>query len=59
MTENATAANYISTYQIFSRKELEYLKVKFPERAEKLFAKSEDAAKERFEHLQKLVELYK
>ena len=31
MTENATAANYISTYQIFSRKELEYLKVKFPE----------------------------
>lgn len=31
MTENATAANYISTYQIFSRKELEYLNVKFPE----------------------------
>lgn len=31
MTDNATAANYISTYQIFSRKELEYLKVKFPE----------------------------
>ena len=31
MTENATAANYISTYQIFSRKELEYLQAKFPE----------------------------
>ena len=31
MTENATAANYISTYQLFSRKELEYLEVKFPE----------------------------
>ena len=34
MTENATAANYISTYQIFSRKELEYLEVKFPEAKE-------------------------
>ena len=31
MTENATAANYISTYQLFSRKELEYLDAKFPE----------------------------
>ena len=29
--ENATAANYISTYQLFSRKELEYLDAKFPE----------------------------
>ena len=31
MTENGAAANYISTYQIFSRIELEYLQVKFPE----------------------------
>ena len=31
----------------------------FPERAERLFAKSEEVAKERYEHLQKLVELYK
>ena len=34
MTENATAANYISTYQLFSRKEAEYLGVKFPEAKE-------------------------
>ena len=31
----------------------------FPERAEKLFKESEEAAKARYEHLQKLVELYK
>ena len=30
----------------------------FPERAEKLFKESEDAAKERFERLIKLSELY-
>ena len=31
----------------------------FPERAEVLFARNEQAAMERWEHLQKLVELYK
>ena len=30
----------------------------FPERAERLFAKSEEGAKERYDHLQKLVDLY-
>ena len=35
------------------------LKLGFPERAEKLFAKSEEVAKERYEHLRRLVELYK
>ena len=34
MTDRATEANYISTYQLFSRKEMEYLEVKFPEAAE-------------------------
>nr|MCR5829438.1 4Fe-4S binding protein [Lachnospiraceae bacterium] len=49
------------TYQDFLNNETRYtsLKVKFPERAEKLFDESEKAAKARFEHLQKLVELYK
>ncbi len=32
---------------------------KFPDRAKDLFAKSEAAAQARFDHLQKLVELYK
>ena len=30
----------------------------FPERAEKLFAENEEAAKARYEHLTRLVELY-
>jgi pyruvate-ferredoxin/flavodoxin oxidoreductase len=30
----------------------------FPERAEKLFEKAEDGAKDRYAHLQKLVKLY-
>ncbi len=49
------------TYQDFLNNETRYtsLKVKFPERAEKLFGESEKAAKARFEHLQRLVELYK
>lgn len=34
MTDRATEANYISTYQLFSRKEAEYLNVKFPEAKE-------------------------
>ena len=36
MTDRAKEANYISTYQLFSRKEAEYLNVKFPE-AKKVF----------------------
>jgi pyruvate-ferredoxin/flavodoxin oxidoreductase len=49
------------TYQEFLANETRYssLTRKFPERAELLFKKNEEAAKARFEHLQKLVELYK
>jgi len=49
------------TYQNFLANETRYsaLTRKFPERAEFLFKKSEDVAKARYEHLQKLVELYK
>ncbi len=49
------------TYQEFLNNEARYTRLvkPFPERAEKLFAKSEEVAKERYEHLQKLVELYK
>ena len=31
----------------------------FPERSEALFTRNEEAAKERYEHLCKLVEMYK
>ena len=49
------------TYQEFLNNEARYTRLikPFPERAEKLFAKSEQAAKDRYEHLLKLVELYK
>jgi pyruvate-ferredoxin/flavodoxin oxidoreductase len=49
------------TYQNFLNNETRYssLKVKFPERANILFKRNEDTAKARYEHLQKLVELYK
>ena len=49
------------TYQAFLANETRYssLTRKFPDRAADLFAKSEEAAQKRFEHLQKLVELYK
>ncbi len=49
------------SYQAFLNNETRYtsLKVKFPERATALFAKSEEAAKARYEHLMKLVDLYK
>ena len=49
------------TYQEFLNNEARYTRLvkPFPERAEKLFAKSEEVAKERYEHLQKRVELYK
>ena len=48
-------------YQAFLNNEARYTRLikPFPERAEKLFKASEDAAKARYEHLQKLVELYK
>ncbi|WP_024832709.1 pyruvate:ferredoxin (flavodoxin) oxidoreductase [Ruminiclostridium josui] len=49
------------TYQEFLNNETRYTRLQraFPERAEKLFQESEKAAKERYEHLLKLVELYK
>ena len=49
------------TYQAFLNNETRYsaLTRKFPERAKVLFDRNEQAAKARFEHLQKLVELYK
>ncbi len=49
------------TYQDFLNNESRYTRLvkPFPERAERLFKESEEAAKARFEHLQKLVELYK
>ncbi len=49
------------TYQEFLNNETRYtsLAIKFPDRAEKLFKESEKAAQERYEHLLKLVELYK
>ncbi|MBR6200771.1 MAG: pyruvate:ferredoxin (flavodoxin) oxidoreductase [Spirochaetales bacterium] len=56
-----TSAAGDGSYQNFLANETRYssLTRKFPERAEKLFAANEEAAKARFEHLQKLVELYK
>ena len=49
------------SYQEFLNNEARYTRLikPFPERAEKLFAKSEEVAKERYDHLTKLVELYK
>ena len=49
------------TYQDFLNNETRYTRLQraFPDRAEKLFAESEKAAKDRYEHLLKLVELYK
>ncbi|MBQ0001964.1 MAG: pyruvate:ferredoxin (flavodoxin) oxidoreductase [Treponema sp.] len=49
------------TYQNFLANETRYsaLTRKFPERAEFLFKKSEDVAKARYDHLMKLVDLYK
>ena len=48
------------SYQAFLNNEARYTRLikPFPERAEKLFAKSEEEAKARYEHLKKLVELY-
>jgi pyruvate-ferredoxin/flavodoxin oxidoreductase len=49
------------TYQDFLNNETRYtsLAIKFPDRAAKLFKESEKAAQDRYEHLLKLVELYK
>ncbi|MBR4251717.1 MAG: pyruvate:ferredoxin (flavodoxin) oxidoreductase [Kiritimatiellae bacterium] len=49
------------SYQAFLANETRYssLARKFPDRAKDLFAKSEAAAQARFDHLQKLVDLYK
>ena len=49
------------SYQDFLNNEARYTRLikPFPERAEKLFKESEEAAKARYEHLQRLVELYK
>ncbi len=49
------------TYQDFLNNEARYTRLvkPFPERAEKLFKQSEEAAVERYNHLLKLVELYK
>ena len=52
---------YKRQYQDFLNNETRYSRLtrSFPERAQKLFAASEEAAKARYEHLQRLVELYK
>ncbi len=49
------------TYQEFLNNESRYTRLvkPFPERAEKLFSDSEKAANERYQHLLRLVELYK
>jgi pyruvate-ferredoxin/flavodoxin oxidoreductase len=48
-------------YQEFLMNEARYSRLtrEFPERAKDLFVKNEEAAKERWEHLKKLVEMYK
>ncbi len=48
-------------YQEFLMNEARYSRLtrEFPERAAELFPKNEEAAKERYEHLLKLVEMYK
>ena len=48
-------------YQEFLMNEARYSRLtrEFPERATELFARNEAAAKERYEHLLKLVEMYK
>ncbi len=49
------------SYQDFLSSETRYSRLTraFPDRAELLFKKNEDAAKARYEHLQRLIELYK
>ena len=47
-------------YREFLMNEARYSRLtrEFPERAEGLFTRNEDAAKERYEHLTKLIDLY-
>ena len=49
------------SYQDFLKNETRYSRLtrSFPDRAERLFKESEEAAKKRYEHLERLVELYK
>ena len=49
-----------ASYQDFLKGEVRYtsLALKNPERAQKLFDEAEEFAKEKYEHLQKLVEVY-
>ena len=49
------------SYQDFLNNEARYTRLvkPFPERAERLFAKAEEVANERYQHLLKLVDLYK
>ena len=49
------------SYQDFLNNEARYTRLvkPFPERAERLFAKSEEVANERYQHLLRLVDLYK
>ena len=49
------------TYQEFLKNETRYSRLTraFPDRAEKLFQKADETAQARYEHLLKLVELYK
>ena len=49
-----------ASYQDFIRSEVRYTQVAraFPERAEKLFANAEEAAKEKYESLKKKVDFY-
>ena len=48
-------------YREFLMNEARYSRLtrEFPERAEGLFTKNEENAKERYDHLMKLIELYK
>ena len=48
-------------YREFLMNEARYSRLtrEFPERAESLFERNEEAAKERYEHLQRLIDLYK
>ena len=47
-------------YQSFLMNEARYSRLtrEFPERADTLFARNEEAAKERYEHLVKLIDMY-
>ena len=54
-------AGDMSKYQDFLSNETRYSRLSraFPERAKELFAKNQEAAEARYEHLTRLVELYK